>query len=107
MRKTLIILIVVVGLGVGGLFVWKNTFDSEEKKEEVEKEEEIVETPEEKEEDPKEVSNATRKGTIFEDETWGGTIHVTGDIDVMEGATLTILPGIMGSATFFIRTNMI
>jgi len=34
-----------------------------------------------------------KSGVLNEDETWGGTIHVTGDIDVMEGATLTILPG--------------
>jgi len=101
--KTLIILIVVIGLGIGGFFVWKNTSGPEEKKKEIEQEEisSIVEEKEEekkeeiipKEEGPKEVSNTTRKGTIFEDETWGGTIHVTGDIDVMEGAILTILPG--------------
>jgi len=99
--KILIILIIVIGLGIGGFFVWKNTSGPEEKKKEVEKEEvsPMVEEEEKKEEiipneeGSREVSNTTRKGTIFEDETWGGTIHVTGDIDVMEGATLTILPG--------------
>jgi hypothetical protein len=32
-------------------------------------------------------------GIIDTDETWSGTIHVTGDIIVKKGATLTILPG--------------
>ncbi len=37
--------------------------------------------------------DCVKSGVLNEDKTWGGTIHVTGDIDVMEGATLTILPG--------------
>ncbi len=36
--KILIISIVLIGLGIGGFFVWKNTSGSEEKKKEVEKE---------------------------------------------------------------------
>jgi hypothetical protein len=34
-----------------------------------------------------------KSGVLNKDEIWGGTIHVTGDIDVIEGVTLTILPG--------------
>ena len=34
-----------------------------------------------------------KSGVINIDEVWSGTIYVTGDIDVMEGVTLTILPG--------------
>jgi len=34
-----------------------------------------------------------KSGVINKDEVWSGKIHVTGDIDVMEGVTLTILPG--------------
>ena len=34
-----------------------------------------------------------KSGVINEDEVWSGKIHVTGDIDVIEGVTLTILPG--------------
>ena len=37
--------------------------------------------------------DCSKTGVIDKDETWGGTIHVTGDIDVLEGVTLTILPG--------------
>ena len=108
--KILIILIVLVCLGAGGLFVYKNIFISEEKvevppvTEEKTEEEEAIETPEEKEEEkkekiipkeegPREVSNTTRKGTIFEDEIWRGEIHIIGDIIVEEGITLTIEPG--------------
>ena len=34
-----------------------------------------------------------KSGVLNKDEVWGGRIHVTGDIDVIEGVTLTILPG--------------
>lgn len=33
------------------------------------------------------------EGDIKADTTWQGTVRVTGDVDVYEGATLTILPG--------------
>ncbi|HDZ54839.1 MAG TPA: right-handed parallel beta-helix repeat-containing protein [Candidatus Nealsonbacteria bacterium] len=85
--KILIVLIVLIGLGIGGFFVWKNTSGPEEKEEE--KKEEIIP----KEEGPREVSNTTRKGTVFEDEIWRGKIHIIGDIIVEEGVTLTIEPG--------------
>ncbi|MFH0835639.1 MAG: right-handed parallel beta-helix repeat-containing protein [Candidatus Micrarchaeota archaeon] len=45
------------------------------------------------EEGPAMVSDTTRTGIIASDEIWSGTIHVTGDITVREGAILTILPG--------------
>ncbi len=32
-------------------------------------------------------------GTLYEDETWSGTVNVTGDVVVPEDKTLTILPG--------------
>ncbi len=32
-------------------------------------------------------------GTLYEDETWSGIVSVTGDVEVPEGLTLTILPG--------------
>ncbi|MCP4705530.1 MAG: hypothetical protein GY865_13095, partial [candidate division Zixibacteria bacterium] len=35
----------------------------------------------------------TTSGTLNEDETWSGTITVTGDVIVPEGMTLTLLPG--------------
>ncbi|GAH73902.1 unnamed protein product, partial [marine sediment metagenome] len=34
-----------------------------------------------------------KSGVFNKDEVWGGTIHVTGDVRVKEGVTLTILPG--------------
>jgi hypothetical protein len=34
-----------------------------------------------------------KTGHISSDETWSGTIHITGDIQVDPGATLTVLPG--------------
>ncbi len=37
--------------------------------------------------------SVVKSGVISEDEVWSGRIHVTGDIDVIEGVTLTILPG--------------
>jgi len=73
--------------------------------EEKAEEEEVIETPEEKEEEkkeeiipqeelgPKEISNTTRKGTVFEDEIWSGEVHIIGDIIVEWGVTLTIEPG--------------
>ena len=39
------------------------------------------------------LNDCTKTGVINEDEVWGGKIHVTGDVWVKEGATLTILPG--------------
>jgi hypothetical protein len=86
--KILITLIILIGLAIGGFFVWENIFSPEEKRKEVEKEEII---PEEK--SPREVFNTTRKGTIFEDEIWRGEIHIIGDVIVEEGFTLTIEPG--------------
>ncbi len=38
-------------------------------------------------------SEITRSGHITEDESWSGTVHITGDIVVNPGVTLTILPG--------------
>ncbi len=40
-----------------------------------------------------EVHNQSRTGRISQDEVWSGTIHVTGDIWLDEGVTLTIMPG--------------
>ncbi len=74
--KTLIILIVLIGLGVGGFFIYKNILQSETEKRE-----------------PVEVSNTTRAGKLERDEIWSGRIDITGDILVEEGVTLTILPG--------------
>jgi parallel beta-helix repeat protein len=37
--------------------------------------------------------NATTSGTISQDETWHGEIHITGDIQMANGATLIIEPG--------------
>jgi hypothetical protein len=34
-----------------------------------------------------------KSGVLNKDEMWGGTIHVTGDINVISDVTLTILPG--------------
>ena len=40
-----------------------------------------------------EIASGNKTGTIFNDEVWSGTIHVTGDIYVPDGVTLTIEPG--------------
>jgi len=39
------------------------------------------------------VCKTTKSGTIWRNETWSGTIRVTGDIWVKPGASVTILPG--------------
>ena len=39
------------------------------------------------------IHNQSISGEIMQNQTWSGNIHVTGDIDVRGGATLTILPG--------------
>ncbi len=39
------------------------------------------------------VTKVTTSGTILEDETWSGEIHLTGSIFLANGATLTIKPG--------------
>jgi len=85
--KPLVILMALIGLGVGGFFVYKN-ISGLEKKEEKRKEEIIL-----KEKGPREISNTTRKGIISEDEIWRGEIHIIGDIIVEKGFTLTIEPG--------------
>lgn len=38
-------------------------------------------------------SKTTTSGSITKDEIWAGTVHITGDIVVKPGVTLTILPG--------------
>jgi hypothetical protein len=38
-------------------------------------------------------SEITRTGHINENETWFGTVHITGEVFIDEGVTLTILPG--------------
>jgi hypothetical protein len=81
--KILIILIILVGLGAGGVFAFVSREREEGKKEE------IIPKPE----GSREVSNTTRKGTVFEDEIWGGEIRIIGDIIVKRGVTLTIEPG--------------
>ena len=40
-------------------------------------------------------------GEIKQDQTWSGEIKVTGDIEVKEGITLTILPGTIVKVTAF------
>lgn len=138
-KKILIILIVLIGLSLGGFFVYRNIFvpeqeaeetpliveekpvaEEELEKEEVPKETEEATTPSKEEEEkvseekgkesevepiedttptesetetPIMISDTTRTGEINSDEIWSGTIHVTGDIMVREGITLTILPG--------------
>lgn len=42
---------------------------------------------------PTERINQTTSGTIMADETWRGEIHLTGDIWLANGVTLTIAPG--------------
>ena len=37
--------------------------------------------------------DCVKTGHFKESEVWGGTIHVTGDVVIEDGATLTILPG--------------
>ena len=69
--KILIILIILIGLGIGGFFVWRD-----------------ISVPA-----PIEVSNTTRAGILEREEIWSGQINITGDILVEEGVTLTILPG--------------
>ena len=82
--KILIILVVaLVGLGVGGFFVYKNIFGPEVKKV------------------PVKIYNQNISGEIKQDQIWSGTIHVTGDIEVKEGVTLTILPGTIVEVTAF------
>jgi len=44
---------------------------------------------------PVEIHYQSISGGIREDQIWSGTIHVTGDIQVEEGITLTIEPGTM------------
>jgi hypothetical protein len=41
----------------------------------------------------REINGGNVSGSITENQIWSGTILVTGDIDVMEGVNLTILPG--------------
>ncbi|MBI5061769.1 MAG: hypothetical protein HZB67_05655 [Candidatus Aenigmarchaeota archaeon] len=49
-----------------------------------------------------ELSDTERHGRITSDETWSGTIKITGDIIVSRGTTLTIRPG----TTVLVAANM-
>lgn len=62
-RGMILILVTLIGLGIAGYFYFSRG------------------------------KFVVKSGVINEDEVWSGRIHVTGDIDVIEGATLTILPG--------------
>lgn len=42
---------------------------------------------------PVEIHDQSISGGIKQDQIWSGTIHVTGDVEVEEGTTLTIKPG--------------
>jgi len=61
--KILIISLVLIGLGIAGYFYFSRG------------------------------RFVVKSGVFNKDEVWSGRIHVTGDIDVIEGVTLTILPG--------------
>jgi hypothetical protein len=82
--KILIILIALVSLVTGGFFVYKNILQPGTEKRETEEEVSPI---------PVEVSKTTKTGKLERDEIWSGQIHITGDILVEEGVTLTILPG--------------
>lgn len=82
--KILVILIVLIGLGIGAFYIYKNITQPETKKQETEKE---ISSG------PVEVSNTTRAGKLEKDEIWSGQIDLIGDILVEQGITLTILPG--------------
>ncbi len=41
----------------------------------------------------------TTSGILSEDETWSGTVNITGDVTVPAGVTLTIAPGTVARAT--------
>jgi hypothetical protein len=45
--------------------------------------------------------NITASGTIRQDEAWQGEIHLTGDIQLANGTTLTIEPG----TTVYLASN--
>lgn len=47
------------------------------------------------------ISNTNVSGKINKNQTWSGTIQVTGDIKVKKGVTLTILPGTIVQVTAF------
>ena len=81
-RLKLIILItslILVGLGIGGFYIYKYILQQE--------------TEEEVSPSSVETSGITKAGRLERDETWSGQINVTGDILVEEEVTLTILPG--------------
>jgi hypothetical protein len=50
---------------------------------------------------PIEIRNQNISGQINQDQIWSGEIKVTGDIEVKEGITLTILPGTIVKVTAF------
>lgn len=75
--------------------------DDEEKVTPSEEEEAIDQEAKEVEEEPNEEettetampSEISRSGWIYEDETWSGIVHITGDVTVDPEVTLTVLPG--------------
>ncbi len=78
MKKGLIIGIIIgiiILLGIGGYFYFRGDGQGED-------EIEIIE-----------IHNQNISGEIREDQIWSGEIYVTGDITVIDGVNLTILPG--------------
>ena len=112
-------IILVLAIFVGGVTYWQYQDMQKEKlggaeisvpekeeapvAEEKTEEEEALETSKEEEEKKEEmipeevgsteVSNTTRKGTLFRDEIWSGKILVAGMVTVPKGITLTVMPG--------------
>ncbi len=77
MKKGLIIVIIgiILILGVGAYFYFRGDGETEN-------EIEVIE-----------IHNQNISGEIREDQIWSGNIYVTGDITVIDGVNLTILPG--------------
>ncbi len=90
MKKAIIFMMVLMIGSVNAHSTTKGVFRSDKPSEKTESTEKEASG---KEEGPREVSNTTRKGTVFEDETWSGEIRIIGDIIVKERVTLTIEPG--------------
>jgi hypothetical protein len=56
-------------------------------------EQEEEEQGQQEEEEEEQSTKITTSGHITSDEIWSGTVHITGEIFIDEGVTVTILPG--------------
>lgn len=85
MKTKGLVLTILIVLSTAGFFIYKTISQPAVKREKI--------IPVTEERGSAEIHDQNISGEITRDQIWSGKIHVTGDVWVKEGITLTILPG--------------